>query len=177
MENEEWRWVPNWPAYEVSDQGRVRGHWTNSLREGLREIGSESILLSPDEVMGYFQVTLYHFGLCKRFKVHKLVLETFVGPCPPGMEARHLDGNRKRNYLSNLCWGTKKENQKDRLIHGTSVLGSGNGRALLSEEDVKEIKRLLRKNELTVTEIAEQFCVKRSVIYDIKQGRSWSHVK
>lgn len=42
----------------------------------------------------------------KTFRIHRLVLQAFVGPCPEGMEARHLNGDPSDNRLENLCWGT-----------------------------------------------------------------------
>jgi hypothetical protein len=55
--------------------------------------------------------------------VHALILEAFVGPCPPGLECRHLDGNPANNRLDNLIWGTRIENQDDRRRHG--IIGKG----------------------------------------------------
>lgn len=49
------------------------------------------------------------------YKVHRIVLETFVGPCPDGMECDHKDRNRSNNHIENLRWVTKAENQ-----HNTS---------------------------------------------------------
>ena len=46
--------------------------------------------------------------------VHRLVLEAFVGPCPEGMECRHLEGDTANNALSNLAWGTPQENAADK---------------------------------------------------------------
>jgi hypothetical protein len=43
----------------------------------------------------------------------------FVGPCPAGLEIRHLNGNATDNHLSNLTYGTKSENELDRVRHGT----------------------------------------------------------
>jgi hypothetical protein len=37
-------------------------------------------------------------------RVAELVLETFVGPCPPGHELRFKDGNRLNCELANLEW-------------------------------------------------------------------------
>lgn len=47
--------------------------------------------------------------------VHSLVLEAFTGPCPEGMEARHLDDNPTNNRLENLVWGTRSENSQDAI--------------------------------------------------------------
>ena len=53
-------------------------------------------------------------------RVHRLVLETFVGPSN-GMEVRHIDGNPLNNVVSNLAWGTRKEQIADQKAHGTFV--------------------------------------------------------
>jgi hypothetical protein len=55
----------------------------------------------------------------KHLLVHALVLSAFVGPRPPGLEIRHLDGNPRHNDLSNLAYGTTSENARDRVRHGT----------------------------------------------------------
>jgi len=43
---------------------------------------------------GYLCVTLCREGKTFEFLIHRLVLETFIGPCPEGMECRHLDGDQ-----------------------------------------------------------------------------------
>lgn len=51
--------------------------------------------------------------------VHRLVLETFVGPCPEGLQCRHFDGVPDNCNLENLEWNTQSVNQRDRDRHGT----------------------------------------------------------
>jgi hypothetical protein len=46
-------------------------------------------------------------------RLHRLMLETFIGPCPEGMESRHLDDCRVNNSIENLDWGTSKQNTQD----------------------------------------------------------------
>jgi hypothetical protein len=58
--------------------------------------------------------------------VHRLVLETFVGPRPAGHQAVHGDGDRYNNALTNLRWATRKENEADKRRHGTLLLGARN---------------------------------------------------
>lgn len=58
----------------------------------------------------------------RRFRdkyLHHIVLEAFVGPRPPGMQCRHLNGNSLDNRLENLQWGTAREDNYDRVRHGT----------------------------------------------------------
>lgn len=50
----------------------------------------------------------------KDYRVHHLVLETFVGMCPPGMQCDHINRNRTDNRLENLRWVTPKENSRNR---------------------------------------------------------------
>lgn len=51
-------------------------------------------------------------------RTHVVVLEAFVGPRPSGHEALHLDANRANASLSNLKWGTRSENQLQRVADG-----------------------------------------------------------
>jgi len=65
-------------------------------------------------------------GKYRNYFVHLMVLSMFVGPRPtPLHQARHLDGDRYNNNLSNLEWGTPKENCADRTIHGTAYQKKG----------------------------------------------------
>lgn len=66
-------------------------------------------------------VSLSKAGNARSYKVHQLVLEAFDGVCPPGLECRHLDGNRFNNsWPDNLEWGTSSQNNLDRTKHGTN---------------------------------------------------------
>jgi hypothetical protein len=47
------------------------------------------------------------------YLVHRLVLETFVGPCPEGYECDHWNRDRSDNRLVNLHWVSKSENQRN----------------------------------------------------------------
>lgn len=61
------------------------------------------------------------------------------GPPPsPKHDAAHSCGNGNRNCLNHnhLRWATKKENQADRVLHGTVVNGTKTHNAVLTEEKV-----------------------------------------
>lgn len=102
---EQWRVIEAWPNYEVSDLGQVRSM--------PRERTAGGVLRPQANKAGYWHVALCADGVVKRVRIHKLVLEAFVGPCPEGQEARHLDDNRDDNRLANLVWGTRRENRAD----------------------------------------------------------------
>lgn len=109
--------------------------------------------------------------------VHKLVLLAFVGPRPSAFhEGRHLNGNRTDNKKDNLCWGTKKENAEDRLLHGTTVRGEEFWSAVLNEEKVREMRRLRREENLSFTTIGERFGVNKVTARHACLGVTWKHV-
>lgn len=111
--------------YEVSDHGRVRSVdrvITRISRGKAVDVHYNSRELSPGSIppYGYLFIVLSRGNRPSNALVHALVLEAFVGPCPAGMEARHLDGKPANNQLSNLLWDTHRANCDDRAIHGTS---------------------------------------------------------
>ena len=96
---EKWKDIATYEGlYAVSNTGKVKSHRRN-------------IILAPRVgTNGYARVVL-----CKRYNksrtIHSLVIEAFKGPKPmPHMECRHIDGNYTNNHISNLEWGTKKQN-------------------------------------------------------------------
>jgi len=71
-------------------------------------------------------------------RINRLILETFVGPCPPGMECCHNDGSLANNALVNLRWDTPQANQADKLKHGTHSRGKPLVR--LTNQEVLDIR-------------------------------------
>ena len=111
---EEWRSVPGYPGYSVSDLGRVRS-WLSGGR-----------ILDPQyqqPLGGYVGVKLWRRNdagerVCQRMNVHSIVMLAFVGPRPDDLHVRHLDGNPVNNRLENLAYGTPRENALDTIRHG-----------------------------------------------------------
>jgi hypothetical protein len=62
-------------------------------------------------------VKLSRSGKVANQYVHRLVLAAFVGPCPPGNDACHGDGDPTNNRLTNLRWDTHRENMRDMVRH------------------------------------------------------------
>lgn len=162
---------PQYEGYGASQDGRVwsrrNGGWNGASLESrwTRE-------LKP------------HFnGRYKRFQtsdktthlVHRFVLECWVGPCPPGMECRHLDGDGANNKLSNLRWGTKVENMADKTLHGTlaRTTGERSGNAKLTEADVLAIRADPRLHRV----IAGEYGVSPATVSNIKQKATWRHLR
>lgn len=54
--------------------------------------------------------------------------------------------------------------------------GSGNGRAKLTEQQVREIIDLLIEGDLSSIEIAERYGVSQPSIINIKSNKTWRHI-
>jgi len=160
--------------YEVSDDGLIRtfDRWVPFKNSKTFKRGR--IRKPTPTHNGYLHLSLTKDGKPHTVRVHRVVLETFVGPCPNGMVARHLDGDRKNNRLSNLEWSTQKENLADRVAHGTAPIGENNPACILTEIDVKFIKHWLDSGRWTMPEIASKFGVSPSAIANIKYGYAWA---
>lgn len=128
-----------------------------------------------DKSIGYKVVDLCRDGRVFVVPVYRLLLETFVGPCPKGMECRHLDGNRLNDDLSNLRWGTRYENILDRIEHNVGAPPRKHGNKL-NEYKVSWIKQLLDTGRFTQRKIARVFGVSQVAISHIKTGERWSWV-
>ncbi len=118
-------------------------------------------------------------GYVRLFAVHRLVVDAFVGPKPsPSYEIRHLNDNPIDNRVENLKWGTRSENSMDRVRNGINPnrKGSSNGNALLTEDDIVDI-RILRKFGANQPDMAKAFGTKQAHISAICLGKSWKHVK
>ena len=86
------RTIPSFPDYSITKAGRVwsrsQDRWVGSMT-GAENCRLVSLVRGKD--------------WCLR-SIHRLVLETFVGACPEGMEAQHWNDNRGDNRLENLRW-------------------------------------------------------------------------
>lgn len=160
--------------YQVSNKGRVKGlrRLTNG-RNNKPKINKERLLkLAPDKY-GYKMVHLSKYGVNKTFKAHHLVLNTFDRKRKPGEECRHLNGIRDDNDLTNLKWGTQKENKQDMFMHETTTRGEKHPNSKLKETDVWLIKVLLSSKAFQQPKIAKMFNVNHATISNINVGITW----
>ena len=156
--------MPNFPDYSITKGGEI---WSNKLQRFLKPtIGNH----------GYFTV-----GINRKSKlVHRLILETFVGPCPLGMECRHKDCNKLNNNLSNIQWGTRSENRQDSIRNGTFYTGDKKGEKhpghKLTNKLVLQIRSLYRTKEFSQRYLAKQFEITQAMVCYIVNNKNWTHV-
>lgn len=162
---EEWRAVPGFPTYSVSDHGRVRGPRGWVLKQAINYRNE------------YRYVSLWAGGKQTSWNVHRIVLTSFVGPRPDGMDGSHLNGNKADNSLANLQWESKSANMRRQTDHGTrrDQRGELNSMSKLTDDDVRGIRELLSSG-ITQAVVAAQYGVSGSLVGQIHVGRIWGHV-
>ncbi len=172
----EYRSIEGFPSYRVGSDGSV---WSCFVRKNgqSRAPGDTWRRIKPIvQKNGRFHINLSRDGKMHQKLLHRLVLSAFCGPCPDGMVCCHLDGNPQNNFVSNLCWGTCKQNQSHRVLHGTDSRGSKCKTSKLKESDVLSIKTMIA-NGGTDAEIGLQFGVSRDAIYKIRSKANWKHIQ
>jgi len=111
--------------------------------------------------------------------IHRLVGYHFLMEVSGKNEINHKDGNKLNNNYKNLEWCTRKENQVHASRIGSfSKMKKGEDHWATELNDIKviKIKNLLRKNKLSLSEIAKLFSTNVRIISDIKRGKTWNHL-
>lgn len=163
--------VPGFAGYLVGSDGTV---WSNRFgsRWGLFQGKYKRLKDSPDKD-GYFCYRLYNgTGVSHFAHGHSLVLVTFVGPCPEGLEGCHNDGNPANNQLNNLRWGTRTSNAADCISHGRRPRHERHGRAKIENRDAFEIMRLVADG-CSKASVGRCFGISGTQVSRIVSGQQW----
>ena len=99
--------IPNFPAYLVSDDGRV----FSEHKDGF-------LLAAPHKDVDYLQVSLWRDGKGTSFYVHRLVAQAFLPNPLKLLEVNHIDGDRQNNHFSNLEWVDRSGNAQHAVRTG-----------------------------------------------------------
>ena len=103
--------VPGFPDYAIDDTGSVFSKRRGDQWKQLKPMAS-------GKEGTYLCVALYDSdSKPHHFYIHRLMLSAYVGPCPALMECRHIDGNSHNNNLTNLAYGTRQQNEEDKMKH------------------------------------------------------------
>lgn len=157
---EEWRPVEGWP-YEVSDRGRVR-------RASPAMASYQGRVLRPlVGSTGYKEVKLSNAQKRRTRSVHQLVMDSFMGPPPHGMEINHKNGDRLDNRRANLEYLPVCRNRSHR--------GTENPRAAITDDIVREMDALYASG-YTQQALADKYGVTQAVVSKALRRDTWSHV-
>lgn len=106
----EWRPVPGYPGYTVSDDGQVRG---------VRPAGRNLKPLKGRGNSTRHQVALFRDGQAHFKQISVIVAWAFIGPKPtPDSVVRHLNDDPTDNRAENLAYGSYSDNANDAVKNG-----------------------------------------------------------
>ena len=152
--------------YQVSSLGKIKSLYNKQN-------------MKPYIHNGYSRITLHKNGQCKMNMVHRLVAQAFIDnplnkPC-----VNHIDFNRSNNNVENLEWCTYSENQNhsfknNRRNNVKYAIGESHGISKLKNDDVMNIRYLLKSTNKSYREIGGIFNVSATSIYKINKGLTWS---
>lgn len=181
----DWSWafvwykgVPDFPGYCAGSNGTV---WSCLVLVRLgRNRGNLTVLGEAWKPLKhavkrrkYLAVSLRRDKKAYPFWIHRIIMETFIGPRHPGQECCHWDDDGTNNRLSNLRWDTHLSNKADSARNNTILWGAANHRAKLSEDQVRAIREIYRSGRASQNQLARQFGVRQSAISSIVLLKSW----
>lgn len=141
---EQWKPVPDFPDYEVSNMGNCRRCTAGQ--------GTKQGLIKPaPNKGGYAVVSLRRDGKTYSHYMHDLVGRTFVKGWKPGLTVNHRDRNRLRNSVDNLEFISHADN-------------SGHGR--LAPKTIYAIKQLAARG-FNALKIAKALGVRPGVVQTV----------
>src|SRR5215471_7024046 len=173
-----YRDIPDFPGYRVGDDGSVWSRWGHGRHVGKRPPADcwHQLVGVRNPRCAHLAVILSSGTRKRRAYIHRLVLEAFVGPCPPGMECRHVNGDPRDNRLVNLCWGTRTENCADTVRHGRTPSGERHHAARLTAEQVRGIRSRYAAGGVTMQHLANEHGLGLVTIFQIIRRRTWRHI-
>lgn len=161
---EMWGIYPHDNNYEVSSLGNIK------------RVGGKGKLLSKTDCgCGYLRVGLSKKNIASVVYIHRMVLETFTGKRPDGMECNHKNGIKYDNRLKNLEWVTAKQNKKHAIKLGLYAYGEKQGRAKLKNKQIVEIRKLFKQG-FSPKQLSIKFNVTRRNIQLIIDKKTWKHI-
>jgi hypothetical protein len=157
-------------CYAIGDRGTVLSFKT----------GKPRVLRPRYNKDGYAHVALRKEGRAYEFLVNRLVAEHFI-PNPQRLPTvNHKDGDKRNNRAENLEWATRSH----QMVHAyklglkVPVAGHKNGNAVLSAEDVRDIRARYkrRSKQHGMRALAKEYGVSESVIDRVVRGVSYRNV-
>jgi len=111
-----------------------------------------------------------------KYSTHRFIWEMYNGPIPKGFCVCHSCDNPPCCNPDHLFLGTHDDNMRDMKEKGRSnggaPAGEGNGRAKITWEEVKTIRKMLNRGT-PARVLSRKFGISIPQIYKIKNNNSW----
>lgn len=174
---------PSYPGYSVDGQVII-SHWRIKYLRGYRGSTSEidhgynyrlKPTVPPSKEYPVVRVRIDDKRVSRA--IHRLITDAYLGPCPDGLQTRHLDGNPLNNDISNLCYGTPKENAQDRVRHGNHLPGEQHPSAKLTDKIVIEMRSKYVPRKYTIPMLAREYRLRPKTVAKVIFRATWKHLE
>lgn len=149
---------PEYPEYRVGIDGSV---WSSSKNGSWFKLK-----YAVNKKTGRRYVTL---RTTNKMYVSYLVLVTFVGPCPPGKEVCHENGDCSDDRKTNLRWDTHHNNMLDKIEHRTTPRGQDSALSKITDNDADAITARFKNGE-NANDLAEEYGIGVKYVRAIARG-------
>jgi hypothetical protein len=175
----DWSWafprfreIPNFPGYGVGENGTA---WTRRVSGRGIKFGRWKKLDPFPSKKGPLLVGIWVDGRKKNKTLHSLVMLSFVGPRPDGLEVCHNNGSYTDNWLCNLRYDTHTANEADKVKHGTRPKGERVYAAKLNPEKVMAIRQRYQTGEES-SQLIKEFGICDATFRSIVKRKTWAWV-
>lgn len=141
---ESWVEIKDYPNYQVSDQGRIKNVITG------RQLNP-----SLSKQNGYLRVNLCREDGCHTKTLHGLVVSTFMGETPDGLEINHLDGVKTNNTVDNFEFTTPSKNVRHAFELGLRLPTNKKVRCVETGEVFESYKNAAEKLGLNRSHVSQ----------------------
>lgn len=168
---------------EVSNKGRVRraSLWYDTVSRNGKKCRSRkrdryySPWLASN---GYLFIAIKVGNRRSKYTIHRLVARAFVSGYFEGAHVNHINGIKTDNRPENLEWVTGPENNSHAWRIGlVDLRGEKSPLSKLTNEKIREIRRLLAEGSMKKHHIAKQFGISDAMVLKIERRQAWAHVK
>ena len=167
---EEWKAIPGYEAYEVSNLSHVR-------RWNLARTKSKPVRPTTYKNNDYFMFTVSKHGKPTNVYLHRILATLFLPNDNPEekIDVCFKDNNRSNVTIENLYWSNQKERMGRRKAEG-KYTDNGTGNAKLSRLDVCTIRWMKHHKAMSYKELAVYYGVHPWTIYACVKGITWKHL-
>ena len=137
------------------------------LLNTVMDLGTDCAIYQGRTAGGYGQISFEG----RQHPVHRLLYQRFINPSAEII--RHTCDVKRCWNLAHLIDGSQFDNIQDMVRQDRQAKGSQHGMSKLSEDIVREI----RTSELSASVLAAKYNVSSALIYYVRNGTIWKHVK
>jgi len=157
----QWKSCPSLEGHEISEHGHLRRIMELENHSSRYPSGRQYCYGLAGKGYPFYNVK---FGdKRKNFYAHKLVAEAFIGKQPENTEVAHNNGDKLNCHYTNLRYATPKENNADKIKHGTYISGDTHPKTKLKIENLQTVL-VMRKNGLTQKQIGDELLVSQACV-------------